>query len=176
MQEQKEQKDKKKQRTDTCNELKNIQYQSMLLNSNKPNQSISNTSENMDDLDDFFKKEKALNQSLPWIKLDKTIKHKKLVQYAKKYTTEQELTKESGIELGFYLKDCLERRKLQKQKDLVYDKITGIIKHIPNLHFNKQTRKFTLKSSDKKQSITKGLAPKTAKKTLKNKSREKDKH
>ena len=157
---------------DTCNELKNIQYQSMLLNANKPNQSVTNTSENMNDLDDFFKKEKALNQSLPWIKLDKTIKHKKLNQYAKKYTTDNNLKKEDTTELGYYLKDCLERRKLQKQKDIVYDKTTGVIKHIPNLVFNKTTRKFTLKSSDKKQSITKGLAPKTAKKTLKKKSRE----
>lgn len=169
-QEEKRVKDKK----DTCNELKNIQYQSMLLNTNKTNQTVTNTNENMSDLDDFFNKEKALNQSLPWIKLDKSIKHKKLTQYAKKYTSEHKLNKEVTQELGFYLKDCLERRKLQKQKDLVYDKSIGVIKNIPNLSFNKTTRKFTLKSSDKKQSITKGLAPKTAKKTLKNKSRDKE--
>ena len=164
----------KQERKDTCNELKNIQYQSMLLNTNKPNQSITNTNENMNDLDDFFNKEKELNKSLPWLKLDKSVKHKKLTQYAKKYTSEHQMNKEDTQELGYYLKDCLERRKLQKQKDLMYDKNTGIINNIPGLQFNKNTRKFTLKSTDKKQSITKGLAPKTTKKTLKKKSREKE--
>ena len=158
--------------SDTCNELKNIQYQSMLLNTNNPTQYTNQTSENMDDLESFFLKEKAVNQSLPWLKLDKTVKQKKLLQFAKKYINEHNLTKEDNMELGFYLKDCLERRKLQKQKDILYDKQNGTIKQIPNLVFNKTTRKFNLKQSEKKQSITKGLAPKTAKKTLKSKSRD----
>ena len=45
--------------SDTCNELKNIQYQSMLLNTNNPTQYTNQTSENMDDLESFFLKEKS---------------------------------------------------------------------------------------------------------------------
>ena len=158
--------------SDTCNELKNIQYQSMLLNTSNPTQYSNQTSENMEDLEAFFIKEKAVNQSLPWLKLDKTAKQKKLLQFARKYTNEHNLTKEDTMELGYYLKDCLERRKLQKQKDILYDKQNGTIKQIPNLQFNKTTRKFNLKQNEKKKSITKGLAPKTAKKTMKSKSRD----
>ena len=158
----------------TCNELKNIQYQTMLLNQ-KTDNPISNTSENLTDLNEFFNKEKESNKELPWTKLDKSLKLKKISTFVKKYTNEHNLDKSTSQELSYYLKDCLERRKIQRQKDIEYDKSNGIIKHIPNLMYNKQNGKFTLKNSDKKQGITKGLAPKTKKKTLKNKSKDKQK-
>lgn len=157
----------------TCNELKNIQYQTMLLNQ-KMEHPLSTTSENLTDLNDFFNKEKASNRELPWTKLDKSLKLKKISNFVKKYSTEHNLDKSTSQELAIYLKECLERRKIQRQKDIEYDKSNGIIKHIPNLIYNKQNGKFTLKNNDSKQGITKGLAPKTKKKTLKNKS--KDKH
>lgn len=163
--------------SEQCNELKNIQYQSMLMNNKSTTQVENQTNENMDDMDDFFAKEREMNRLLPWAKLDKSVKVKKLDEYVKKYSSEHNLKKEESQELGYYLKDCLERRKLQRQKDIQYDKQAGIIKSIPNLAFNKGSGKFTLKVSDKKQSITRGLAPKTNKKggkTLKKKSREKE--
>ena len=163
-------KEKEKDKNNTCNELKNIQYQTMLLNQHGDNP-ISNTSENLTDLDDFFDKEKESNKQLPWSKLDKSLKLRKISNYVRKYAQEHDLDKSVSQELGYYLKDCLERRKLQRQKDIEYDKITGSIKLIPNLVYNKHNGTFLLKSIEKKQGITKGLAPKSKKKTLK-----KDKH
>tara|TARA_B100001758_G_scaffold43913_1_gene34958 strand:- start:19444 stop:19965 length:522 start_codon:yes stop_codon:yes gene_type:complete len=164
----------KEEKNNTCNELKNIQYQNMLLNQ-KTDTPIPNTSENVMDLDVFLDKEKESNKKLPWTKLEKSLKIKKLNNFVKKYSSEHNLDKKQIQELGFYLKDCLERRKLQKQKDIEYDKISGCIKNIPNLIFNKQNNKFTLKCMEKSQSITKGLAPKSKKKTLKLKIKEKEK-
>lgn len=159
-----------KDKNNTCNELKNIQYQTMLLNQHGDN-SISNTSENLTDLNDFFDKEKESNKQLPWNKLDKSLKLRKISNFVRKYSQEHNLEKSVSQELGYYLKDCLERRKLQRQKDIEYDKITGSIKDIHNLVYNKHNGTFLLKSIEKKQGITKGLAPKSKKKTLK-----KDKH
>ena len=164
----KEENDKK--HNTTCNELKNIQYQSMLLNQ-KADNPIPNSSENLTDLDAFLDKEKEVNKQLPWTKLDKSLKLRKISNYVRKYAQEHDLDKSVSQELGYYLKDCLERRKLQRQKDIEYDKITGSIKLIPNLVYNKHNGTFLLKSIEKKQGITKGLAPKSKKKTLK-----KDKH
>ena len=164
---------KSKIKDSTCNELKNIQYQTMLLNQ-KTDSSILNTSENLTDLDDFLNKEKESNNQLPWSKLDKSLKLKKLSNFVRKYSHDHNLDKETSQELGYYLKDCLERRKIQRQKDIDYDKNAGCIKHIPNLCFNKQRGKFTLKNTDKKQGITKGLAPKSKKKTLKCKTKDKE--
>ena len=161
-----EEKDKEKDKNNTCNELKNIQYQTMLLNQHGDNP-ITNTSENLTDLDDFFDKEKESNKQLPWSKLDKSLKLRKISNYVRKYAQEHDLDKSTSQELGYYLKDCLERRKLQRQKDIEYDKITGSIKLIPNLVYNKHNGTFLLKSIEKKQGITKGLAPKSKKKNIK---------
>jgi hypothetical protein len=164
--------DNNNKKNTTCNELKNIQYQSMLLNQKSDNP-IPNSSENIIDLDAFLDKEKEANNQLPWTKLDKSLKLKKIAIFVRKYSNEHQLDKKNSQELGFYLKDCLERRKIQRQKDIEYDKTTGTIKQIPNLVYNKQSGKFTLKNNEKTQCITKGLAPKSKKKTLKYKCKDK---
>jgi hypothetical protein len=57
----------------------------------------------------------------------------------------------------------LDRKKLQRVKDVTYDVKTGRIKAIPGLTFNKNKHKFTLRRVDKKKSTLKGLAPKRKK-------------
>ena len=68
------------------------------------------------------------------------------------------------------LYDSLNKRLLQKTKDITYDKSTESIKNIPNLIFNKNLKKFTIKNTDKRESPLRSLAPKSKKKTVKNKS------
>ena len=63
----------------------------------------------------------------------------------------------------------MERKKLQRQKDVVYDIETNTIKSISSLIYNKSTNKFTLKQRDKKTSTLKCLPPKKIKKKLENK-------
>ena len=59
----------------------------------------------------------------------------------------------------------LDKKLLQKVKDVIYDKENGIIKDIPGLIYNKQHKKFTIKNnlqSNKQSHITtlKTLIPK----------------
>lgn len=49
-------------------------------------------------------------------------------------------------------------------------KNNGIIKNIPGLSFNKSSKKFTIRNTEKKTSPLRSLAPKNKKKTVKNKS------
>jgi hypothetical protein len=60
---------------------------------------------------------------------------------------------ESEILITFF-KDCLERKKLQKVKDVIYDRNSGNIKSIPSLFYTKNTKHFTLKNVEKKNSST----------------------
>ena len=53
----------------------------------------------------------------------------------------------------------MERKKLQRVKDVQYSIDTGKIISIPGLLFNKKNNKFTLKNMDKKGSL-KSLAQK----------------
>jgi len=63
--------------------------------------------------------------------------------------------------------DCLEKNKLQKTKDVNYDKEKREIVSIPSLFFNVANRNFTLKILDAKRvSTLKSLTPKRSTPTI----------
>jgi len=149
-----------------CNELKTLKYKSMILNGipwpeNKSSSDLAN-------LDKFLENEKNTNSIEPWSKLDKTAKLKKLIIFSDNYKTENNLTELEYNKMVAFFRDCLDKKKLQRVKDVVYNKETGEIKDIPALVFNKPTTHFTLKNVDKRVSTLKGLAPKKKQGTAKN--------
>jgi hypothetical protein len=143
---------------DQCVELKNIKYKTMLLNGNPMKETKS--SENLSNLDKFLEDEKNVNRNEPWCKLNKTIKTKKLIDFVDIYKQTAELDEEEQALLIVFFKDSLERKKLQRVKDVVYDKTNGQIKEIPALTYIKANKHFTLKNMDKRVSTLKSLAPK----------------
>jgi len=142
-----------------CHELKNIKYKTMLLN-RTPKKETKLTTNNISSLEKFLENEQQLNINGPWCKLDNTIKMKKLGCYVKSYKDINNLNDEEETNLFIFFKECLERKKLQKVKDVIYDKNTGIIKEIPALIYNKIHKHFTLKCMDKRISTLKSLPPK----------------
>jgi hypothetical protein len=150
-----------------CLELKNIKYKTMLL-SGAPLQETK-SSNDLSNLEKFLENEQNNNKNEPWCKLDKTIKTKKIIEFIEVYKVDCELdTEESGLLLTF-LKDCLNRKKLQRVKDVIYDKENGQIKEIPALQYTKASKHFTLKNIDKRISTVKSLTPKKPNGTIKNK-------
>jgi len=154
---------------DECVELKNIKYKTMLLNGNTFKETKS--SNNLMNLDKFLEDEKNNNKNEPWCKLDKTIKTVKLLEYVEEYKKINQITEEEEKMLITFLKDCLDRKKLQRVKDVIYDKVTGTVKDIPGLVYTKGTKHFTLKNIDKRISTLKSLPPKKAQGTIKNKEK-----
>jgi len=146
--------------SEECQELKNIKYQTMLLNSNSK---IVSTKKNTENLDDFLQKEKAQNINKPWSKLGRSTKLKKIEEFVERFAMEKEINDTEKKQLNHYLNTSLDRKKLQRVKDVTYDVKTGRIKAIPGLTFNKNKHKFTLRRVDKKKSTLKGLAPKRKK-------------
>jgi hypothetical protein len=150
----------KDNKEETCVELKNIKYKSMLFGGP---QHETKTTDNINNLDKFLENDHKNNNSLndqPWSKLDKTIKLKKLLAYCEVFALEQIMSEEEKRSLITFLKDCLDRKKLQRIKDVDYDKTTGEIKSIPVLCYMKSTKHFTLKNIDKRVSTLKSLPPK----------------
>lgn len=148
-----------------CVELKNIKYKTMLLgNGNPVKETIS--SNNLSNLEKFLENEKNNNKVDNWSKLDKTIKTKKLIDFVNKYKTEYSLTDEEETLLIIFLKDCVDKKKLMRVKDVIYDKETGVIKSIPALNFNKQKKHFTLKNMDNKRLSTLKNLPQHNKKII----------
>ena len=141
-----------------CVELKNIKYKTMLLKGGPMKETKS--SENLSSLDKFLENEKTVNQNEPWCKLNKTVKMKKLIEFVAQYKLTANLDVEEEGSLITFFKDSLERKKLQRVKDVIYDKTTGAIKSVPALTYTKATRHFTLKNMDKRVSTLKSLTPK----------------
>lgn len=127
------------------------------------NESLSDNPQNTsyNQLDDLLEKEKQQNKSEAWNKLDKTAKIQKLHTFAEKYGKDNTLPVKDVKSLKHFFIESLEKNKLQKTKDVVYDKDKGIIQSIPALFFNIQQRSFTLKNTDvKRVSTLKSLTPK----------------
>ncbi len=157
---------KEKKPSEECIELKNIKYKTMLLSGNVIHEIKS--SNDLSNLDKFLEDNKTKNQSEPWSKLDKTIKTKKLIIFAENYSKDKNYETDETNMLISFLKDCLDRKRLQRVKDVDYDKMSGEIKDIPALHFNKATKHFTLKNIDKRISTLKSLSQKKVRGTIKN--------
>jgi hypothetical protein len=162
-----------------CIELKNIKYKTMLINGVSLNE--SKASQSMHNLDKFLENEKNSSENEPWCKLNKTIKIKKITEYViDDYKQQHELDELECENLIKFLKDCLDRKKLQRIKDVIYDKENGAIKEIPALTYIRTTKHFTLKNIEKRISTLKSLPQnksiKNTKnhKTIKNKSDETD--
>ena len=132
---------------------------------------INETTENMTNLDDFLEKEKQLNVNIPWTKLDKTVKVNKINEYVDKYISDNKLTTTDSKNMRKYLKDLLDKRQLNRVKDVTYDKDKGMIVNIPSLCFNRSNKKFTMKRNEKRTSTSKCLAPKKPRKTRKNENK-----
>jgi hypothetical protein len=150
-----------------CQELKNIKYKTMLLNGVPLPETKS--SNDLSNLDKFLENEKNNNINEPWCKLNKTVKTKKLQDYVESYKQENNLSNEESELLVNFLKDCLDRKKLQRVKDVIYDKENGIVKDIPALYYIKTIKHFTLKNIDKRVSTLKSLAPKKSQGTIRKK-------
>ena len=113
--------------------------------------------------------ELQLKKNESWSKLDKTQKTKHIQNYCFKLKLNYNLTQDEYDEALKYLIKCIERKFLNKAKDVIYNKDINEITNIPNFLFLNDTRKFYLKKDDKHVSTVKSLSDKKMKqpKTIK---------
>jgi hypothetical protein len=137
--------------------LTSSKYKSVLPNTNivYPEESSFSV------IDKLLENEKIQNKKDAWNKIDKTVKIQKLHDFAERYGKEHSLPVKDIKGLKLFFNECLNNSKLQKTKDIVYDKEKGLIISIPSLFFNSTNRAFTLKNFDTKRvSTIKSLTPK----------------
>ena len=119
-------------------------------------------------IDSILENEKITNKTDAWNKLNKYEKIQRLHLFAESYGKDNSLKPKEISSLKLFFSGCIEKNKLTRTKDVVYNKDTQIITSIPALHFNITTNNFTLKITDMKRvSTIKSLTPKrmTAKNT-----------
>lgn len=99
----------------------------------------------------------------PWNKLNKSLKLKRLMEFADRYSQSEELDESRKAQLKQMLKDKLDKKCLQKIKEVVYNAEEERIEKIPALYA--VHNKFTLRSDS--ISPLSSLTPKTIKKETK---------
>ena len=161
-----EKKETKSKLNEECVELKNIKYQTMLINNNSNNINKTNDKNTIDNIDAFLSNEIKYNEKQPWSKLGEGVKLKKINEFALTYCNKHKSHKNKKNELIKYLKKCMNHKKLQRVKDVEYNMKTGKITKIPGLKWEISKNKFTLKNTDKKGSTLKNLAPIKKKKKI----------
>ena len=130
-------------------------------NTNNNNDSKQTDYVSVKQLDSLLEKEKQKQKSESWNKIDKTTKIQILHSFAEKYGNENGLPVKDIKSLKVYFIECLNKEKLQKNKDVNYSKETQQIISIPALHFNSEKKTFTLRILDNKRiSTLKSLTPK----------------
>lgn len=150
--------DKKEQSKNDDSLLKSAKYKAVVTSSQNYEEQEET---NFQVLNQLLEKEKNTNKSDTWNKLDKTVKLQKLHAFSEKYGKDNSLPVKDVKGLKMFFNDSLEKGKLQKAKDVVYNKDNGSVTSIPSLFFNISNRAFTLKMMDTKRvSTIKSLTPK----------------
>lgn len=161
---------------DECMEWKHIKYKSMIQNGvSVESTSVKNNAESLNNLERFLDESIDPTKSEKWNKMDRTTKLNKLNLFTLKYKDDHNLSEEEYDILKNYLKDCLEKKKLARVKDVVYDSDKHMLVSIPGLHFNKMSKKFTIKNGDTKKSVIHNLGQKKTQKKPKKVDSDKDK-
>ena len=141
-----------------CIELKHLKYKSMVQGGTKKDIGGRQKSDSLNTLDKFLNNATASNNAGRWNKLDKTFKLQKMTDFAETYATDNEYSEEDKASLISYLKDCLDKKKLLRVKDVEYDSVNDKLLSIPGLQYNKTSKKHTIKNADsKRSSVTKSL-------------------
>lgn len=138
-----------------------IKQQNYLIYSSEKAKETENLQNETTNIDELLDMEKQYNKTETWNKLDKTLKMQKLHFFAEKYGKENNLSQKEIKILKIFFKDNLEKNKLNRTKDVNYNKSSQEIINIPSLFFNNTTKNFTLKNMDAKRiSTLKSLTPK----------------
>lgn len=112
------------------------------------------------DIDAFLEREHQHNKTEGWNKLHKTTKTQKLHAFAEKYGHANHYSAKEVRQLKLFLSDALDKKKLNKVKEINYNKIKGEITEIPGLLFNATTNQYTLRADTKRVSTLSSLTPK----------------
>ena len=116
---------------------------------------------NLSALEDMLETEKQSNKLAAWNKLDKTSRVQKLHAFAEKYGREHGLPVKEIKNLKVFFTGALDKGRLNRAKDVVYDRELREVKSVPALHFNNESRGFTLRNLEdaKRVSTLKCLTP-----------------
>ena len=139
-----------------CKEYNSLKYKTMIMTGTNIEPTMDTNEEK---INMFLSMDMEKNKKGVWSKLSKTEKVKKIKNYIKTTLLKEHNLTETEISTATkFFSLLMDRKKLSKNNELIYNQEIGLIESIEGLTFNPETRKFTI-NSDK---------PQVKKKTVKN--------
>lgn len=124
--------------------VEEVEESEMVNASLKSDSFVNGQKQKRDSIADIIEREKQKNKNEIWSKIDKMSKIQKLKDFADKYGKEQGYSVKDIKTLKTFFVSALDRGKLTKTKDLVYNKEKHEIISIPSLTFDNHN--FTIKN------------------------------
>ena len=113
---------------------------------------------NVEDFNNFIEERDNQKQKDNWTKLDKTSKVSKLNEFVDTiYGPENNLSLELIQKCKLFLIDLLDKKRLVKSKDIVYNKLDYKITSIPCMTYSKLTNKFGVNNEKRVSTTLKSL-------------------
>ena len=137
-----------------CKEYNSLKYKTMIMTGTNIEPTMDTNEEK---INMFLSMDMEKNKKGVWSKLSKTEKVKKIKNYIK--TTllkEHNLTESEIVTANKFFSLLMDRKKLSKNNELIYNQEGGLIEGIEGLTFNVETRKFTIncdKPASKKRTV-----------------------
>lgn len=139
-----------------CKEYNSLKYKTMIMTGTNIEPTLDSNEEK---INMFLSMDMEKNKKGVWSKLSKTEKVKKIKNYIKTVLAkEYDLTEAELLYANKFFSLWMDRKKLSKNNELIYNQDVGLIEGIEGLTFNVETRKFTINS----------IVDKPKKKTVKN--------
>lgn len=111
-----------------------------------PYTSASRSAKAMQSINAFLEMDKIQNANEAWNRLNRTIRMRKLAEFANRYSSEHALSDEEKERMVQFFNQCLDQKKLQKVKEVIYDVESGVITSIPTFCYDRTTKHYTLKN------------------------------
>ena len=113
---------------------------------------------NISKINSILDDEKKSTKHQCWSKLSKKEKYEKLLIFSEKYCQKNDCDKKT---LDTYIKQSIDRKKLNKKTDVKYNKDTQEVTDVPGLQQHPSNRAFTIRAdTSKRPSTLKSLTPK----------------
>lgn len=116
--------------------------------------SDNKTEINITSIDELLATQQKQNDNEQWNKLERSTKLKKLYYYAETYGSKQSMDPKDIKALKMFFTSSLNKGRLLKNKEVVYNTDKCVVESIPGLQYNTNTKNFTIRNIETKHDST----------------------
>jgi hypothetical protein len=105
-------------------------------------------------IDELLATQRKQNDNQQWNKVERSLKLKKLYYYAETHGLKHSMDPKDIKALKMFFTSSLNKGRLLKNKEVIYNSEKCVIESIPGLQYNTNTKNFTIRNTETKHVST----------------------